>query len=136
IGWGEDGDVIDFVNSPNADHVRLLCPRTFSDRVARAFADSPRLGRLTTLQGSAKLTDAGAEALAGSPHLRCLTWISLDASALSARGQQALLEAEHLGWVGLHEEQLKDSDLRRLWRERYGDGERARVLPDGFRERL
>jgi uncharacterized protein (TIGR02996 family) len=133
-GWGSEAEVIDFVTSPNADHVRWLSPETFSDRIAGAIAGSPHMARLTTLKGMVTLSDEAAEALAASPHLKCLTRLELDTSRLSARGQQALLEAEHLGWVGIPENQLKNSHLRRLWQKRYGDGERVRVISSGWPE--
>jgi uncharacterized protein (TIGR02996 family) len=138
VGWGSEDDVIDFVASENADHLRwLFVPALgLSDRVVEALAGSPHMGRLTTLAGTAGLSDWGAEMIARSPHLKNLTCLGLITSQLSATGMQALLEAEHLGWVGIEQHQLKKDALRRLWRARYGDGERVALIDNGLVERL
>ncbi len=126
-GGGED-DVVAFVESPNASHLRWLRIDTFTDRIAAALAGSPHMSRLTTLRAGAPLSDEAAELLAASPYLKNLTFLSLNTERLSARGLQALLRAEHLGWVGIRQHQAMDADSRRLWRQRYGDGERVALI--------
>jgi hypothetical protein len=48
--------------------------------------------------GYGYLSDAGALALAGSPFLRCLTYLYLNAGKLSETGRRALEQATHGVW--------------------------------------
>jgi len=131
---GSESDVIDFVNSPNAGHVRWLRIPVLTDSVAAALADSPHLGRLTTLSSPDRISDREAERLAGSGCLESLTCLKVNVDGLSWRGQKALLEAERLGWVGICRDEVKGARTRRLWERRYGDGERIELIEDDWPE--
>jgi hypothetical protein len=125
---GSDADAVAFADSPAAEHVRWLHLPRLSEAAAAALADSPRLGRLTTLSSIDYLSNDAAVRLAGSPHLKSLTCLRVNPSQLTARGLRALLEAEQLGWVGVSKEQARSARLARLWERRYGDGERTELI--------
>jgi hypothetical protein len=121
--WDSDENVIAFVKSPNATHIRWLnAGNDLTTKIAKAMAASPSMRHLTTLHAnSSKLTDAGAVALAKSKQLVNLTFMDLLGCPFSARGWRALLEAEHLGWIGVSEHDLKKDDLKEMYRRRYGN---------------
>jgi uncharacterized protein (TIGR02996 family) len=127
-GTGEG--LIEFVRSPNAAHLQWLSlDGAMSDELAEAIAGSPYMGRLTTLRGEGQFTDRGALAFAQSPHLKCLTFLhsSLKSLKLTTVGQQALLSAEHLGWVGIMDP--KGRKAKELYKRRYGKGYWDQLVP-------
>lgn len=85
----------DLLDSPLADRLeRLVCAwLKMGDIIARMVAGAPRLKRLLALDLSDNdITDAGAKALAASPHLRALQRLTLRGhrKTLTATGRDAL----------------------------------------------
>jgi hypothetical protein len=71
--------------------LRELALDAVDDDAARALASASGFPLLRSLVvGARGLTDAGAEALAASPHLQRLAWLELDAPNLGAHGTAAL----------------------------------------------
>jgi uncharacterized protein (TIGR02996 family) len=114
--------------SPNSANLRVLnlyfngAGPGIGDAGLKALADSPFLGRLTSLYLNVVpgVTAGGVTALATSPHLRCLTFLNLHVHGLSAEGQRALLKAKQIAWPGLERHDLATESLRRSYRRRFG----------------
>jgi hypothetical protein len=97
-----------------------------ADRVAaaRAIAESPHVGRLTTLHlFRDRIGDEGVRALAASPHLANLTDLDLYENDLTDASAQALYDSAHL--KGLRRLCLTPSNQvsdrqKAQWRKRLG----------------
>jgi uncharacterized protein (TIGR02996 family) len=102
------------VSSPNASRLRVL-RACVDDAALRAIAESPQLGRITSLYLSPardrQLTEETIEALARSPHLPHLTTLRLDFD-LTEKMMRTLLGARHFGWPGLNVAYRDLEDLR------------------------
>jgi uncharacterized protein (TIGR02996 family) len=128
-GTDEDAGVIAFLRSPNAAHLRRLAleghesdanPHCLSNPIAEALADSPHLCHLTTILGGfGSLSDKGARSLARSANLPNLTVLSLEGCPIRAGGQRALMEAEHIAWVGFLDSDVRQDDVKEMRQHRY-----------------
>jgi hypothetical protein len=109
-------------HSPNFAHLRVLnLHGVVGDTGLKAIADSPHMSPLTTLwmNMTAGVTDSGMIALARSKHLRHLSYIDISGIRLTEKGQQVLLDADHIAWPGLIDHDLKTDELKRSYGERF-----------------
>ena len=72
------------------------------DEFVAILADSPHLGRLTTLnlEAAGGFSETGLRALADSPHLPCLTYIDLRPHQFAENGWQSLVEPGRIAGLG------------------------------------
>jgi hypothetical protein len=80
----------------------LKLPGRIGDDGLRALANSPYLGRLTTLclNSTDRDAEAGVVALLRSPYLKNLTYLDAEVR-LSEAARRVLLEARHVAWPGV-----------------------------------
>jgi uncharacterized protein (TIGR02996 family) len=129
-----------FARSPAAGRLRIwdLPPEAFLDETLFAVADSPHLGRLTSLLFGATSgvafegdgpTDAGALALVQSPNLPNLAYVEACWNRLTEAGVRALLACDRLASFGWAEVYEHNQSLLLAHRDRFGEFNAEDMLP-------